>query len=121
MPPDMLKKMYVLRRILNPMGTVDAIEFLLDKLKQTKTNGDFFEFDEHLSRGRRKAASDHYVIAGLVPAISFRKAEPCPGNRDARVKPGHDGFCISGFQRSMPAIVSGRRVGSVTGNEQRSP
>ncbi len=42
-PNDTLKKMYVLRRILNPMGTVDAIEFLMDKLKQTKTNGDFFE------------------------------------------------------------------------------
>jgi transcription termination factor Rho len=42
-PPDVLKKMYVLRRILMPMGTVDAIEFLLDKLKQTKNNGDFFE------------------------------------------------------------------------------
>jgi transcription termination factor Rho len=41
--PDTLKKMYVLRRILNPMGTVDAVEFLLDKLKSTKTNGDFFE------------------------------------------------------------------------------
>jgi transcription termination factor Rho len=40
---DLLKKTYVLRRILNPMGTVDAIEFLLDKLRQTKTNGDFFE------------------------------------------------------------------------------
>ena len=38
-----LQKMYVLRRILNPMGTVDAIEFLLDKLKQTKTNGEFFD------------------------------------------------------------------------------
>jgi transcription termination factor Rho len=42
-PPDLLKKTYVLRRILNPMGTVDAIEFLLDKLRQTKTNVDFFE------------------------------------------------------------------------------
>ena len=42
-PSDVLKKMYVLRRILNPMGTVDAIEFLLDKLRQTKTNGDFFD------------------------------------------------------------------------------
>jgi len=42
-PPDQLKKMYVLRRILNPMGIQDAIEFLLDKLKQTKNNGDFFE------------------------------------------------------------------------------
>lgn len=41
--PVVLKKMYVLRRILNPMGTVDAIEFLLDKLRQTKNNGEFFE------------------------------------------------------------------------------
>jgi transcription termination factor Rho len=41
--PDILKKMYVLRRILNPMGTVDAIEFLLDKLRHTKVNGDFFD------------------------------------------------------------------------------
>jgi transcription termination factor Rho len=41
--PETLKKTYVLRRILNPMGTVDAIEFLLDKLRQTKTNGDFFD------------------------------------------------------------------------------
>jgi transcription termination factor Rho len=41
-PPDQLKKVYVLRRILNPMGTMDAIEFLIDKLRTTKTNGDFF-------------------------------------------------------------------------------
>ena len=38
-----LQKTYVLRRILNPMGTTDAIEFLLGKLKQTKTNAEFFE------------------------------------------------------------------------------
>ena len=43
-----LQKTYVLRRILNPMGTTDAIEFLISKLKQTKTNAEFFEFDEHL-------------------------------------------------------------------------
>ncbi|MBU2580323.1 MAG: transcription termination factor Rho [Alphaproteobacteria bacterium] len=42
-PPDQLKKVYVLRRILNPMGTMDAIEFLIDKLKSTKTNGEFFD------------------------------------------------------------------------------
>ena len=42
-PPDALKKTYVLRRILNPMGVTDAIEFLLDKLRQTKSNGDFFD------------------------------------------------------------------------------
>ncbi|NNE22170.1 MAG: transcription termination factor Rho [Rhizobiales bacterium] len=41
--PPLLKKTFVLRRILNPMGTVDAIEFLLDKLRQTKTNSDFFD------------------------------------------------------------------------------
>jgi len=38
-----LAKTYVLRRILSPMGTVDAIEFLLDKLRSSKNNGDFFE------------------------------------------------------------------------------
>jgi transcription termination factor Rho len=42
-PADILKKMYVLRRILNPMGTVDAIEFLLGKLRESKTNAGFFE------------------------------------------------------------------------------
>ncbi len=41
-PRQDLQKIFVLRRILAPMGTTDAIEFLIDKLKQTKTNGDFF-------------------------------------------------------------------------------
>ena len=41
-PADM-QKVFVLRRILSPMGVSDAIEFLLDKLKQTKTNKDFFD------------------------------------------------------------------------------
>ncbi len=40
---SMLSKMWVLRRILNPMGTVDAVEFLIGKLKDTKTNDDFFQ------------------------------------------------------------------------------
>ena len=38
-----LQKTFVLRRILNPMGTTDGIEFLLSKLKQTKTNSEFFD------------------------------------------------------------------------------
>ena len=38
-----LTKTFVLRRILNPMGPTDAIEFLLSKLKQTKSNSDFFD------------------------------------------------------------------------------
>ncbi len=41
-PPAELAKMFVLRRILNPMGTIDAMEFILDKLRATKTNADFF-------------------------------------------------------------------------------
>ncbi|MDX2205463.1 MAG: transcription termination factor Rho [Hyphomicrobiaceae bacterium] len=40
---EQLKKMYVLRRILNPMGTIDAVEFMVDKLRATKTNGEFFQ------------------------------------------------------------------------------
>jgi transcription termination factor Rho len=42
-PKEHLQKMYVLRRILSPMGTQDAIEFLLDKLKGSKNNEDFFQ------------------------------------------------------------------------------
>jgi len=38
-----LSKMWVLRRILMPMGVTDAMEFLLDKLKNSKNNADFFE------------------------------------------------------------------------------
>ena len=41
-PQAQLRKMYVLRRILNPMGPMDGIEFLLDKLRQNKKNSDFF-------------------------------------------------------------------------------
>lgn len=37
-----LTKVWVLRRILNPMGVIDAAEFLVDKLQATKNNGDFF-------------------------------------------------------------------------------
>ena len=40
---DMLSKMWVLRRILNPMGVVDSMEFLIEKLKDSKNNDDFFD------------------------------------------------------------------------------
>ena len=40
---DTLSKMWVLRRILSPLGTADAMEFLIDKLKGTKDNEEFFE------------------------------------------------------------------------------
>jgi transcription termination factor Rho len=41
-PKDKLSKMWVLRRILMQMGTIDAMEFLLDKMKDSKSNEDFF-------------------------------------------------------------------------------
>jgi transcription termination factor Rho len=40
---DELSKMNVLRRIINPMGSMDAIEFLIGKLRETKNNGEFFD------------------------------------------------------------------------------
>ncbi|WP_159586937.1 MULTISPECIES: transcription termination factor Rho [Chelativorans] len=42
-PRQDLQKIFVLRRILAPMGTTDAIEFLNDKLRQTKSNAEFFD------------------------------------------------------------------------------
>ena len=42
-PKEWLQKTYILRRITNPMGAQDAIEFLLDKLRQSKNNDDFFQ------------------------------------------------------------------------------
>ncbi len=42
-PKDQLQKTFILHRIVNPMGPQDAIEFLLDKLRNTKTNSDFFQ------------------------------------------------------------------------------
>ncbi|NND65043.1 MAG: transcription termination factor Rho [Gammaproteobacteria bacterium] len=41
--PDELQKMWVLRKVLHPMDEIAAIEFLLGKLKDTKTNNEFFE------------------------------------------------------------------------------
>ena len=40
---SILTKMWVIRRIIDPMGTVDGMEFLLEKLKETKSNDEFFE------------------------------------------------------------------------------
>ena len=38
-----LNKMWVLRKVLNPLSTVESMEFLIEKLRVTKTNKDFFE------------------------------------------------------------------------------
>ncbi len=69
--PAVLKKMYVLRRILNPMGTMDAIDFLLDKLRNTKNNAEFFEFDEHLAHEHRRIGANR-AIRCLSICVSWR-------------------------------------------------
>jgi len=42
-PPDELQRSWILRKILQPMDEIAAIEFLLDRLRKTKTNAEFFE------------------------------------------------------------------------------
>ena len=43
LPPDVLQKVWILRKVLYSMDEVEAMEFLLDKIRATKTNSDFFE------------------------------------------------------------------------------
>src|SRR5579862_1598843 len=57
-----MSKMWVLRRVLLPMGVTDAMEFLLDKLKYAKTNADFF--DSMSSQGGNEGGGEkkHTVV-----------------------------------------------------------
>jgi transcription termination factor Rho len=41
--PDILQKVWILRKLLYPMDELEAMEFLLDKVKGTKNNAEFFE------------------------------------------------------------------------------
>ena len=41
--PDILQKVWILRKLLYPMDELEAMEFLLDKVKQTKSNSEFFD------------------------------------------------------------------------------
>jgi transcription termination factor Rho len=43
LPDDVLNKVWILRKVLNPLNVVDSMEFLLDKFKETKTNQDFLD------------------------------------------------------------------------------
>jgi transcription termination factor Rho len=43
MDPDELQKMWVLRKVVHDMDEIAAIEFLINKMKDTKTNAEFFE------------------------------------------------------------------------------
>ena len=41
--PEILQKTWILRKLLYPMDEIEAMEFILDKMKSTKTNNDFFD------------------------------------------------------------------------------
>jgi len=41
--PDVLQKIWILRKLLHDMDELQAMEFLLDKMRQTKNNGEFFD------------------------------------------------------------------------------
>jgi transcription termination factor Rho len=43
LPPDILQKVWVLRKLLYPMDDMEAMEFLLDKIRATKNNSEFFD------------------------------------------------------------------------------
>jgi transcription termination factor Rho len=43
LPPDILQKVWILRKLLYNMDELEAMEFLLDKVKQTKANAEFFD------------------------------------------------------------------------------
>ena len=82
--------MYVLRRILNPMGTMDAIEFLIDKLRSTKTNGEFFK-SMNTSRAPRASTGTRKgrITAALFTVCAIAQLAPGSlgrGARDARMR-----------------------------------
>ena len=41
MPADELKRLWVLRKVLNPLSTVESMELLIDKLRKTENNKEF--------------------------------------------------------------------------------
>ena len=60
---DDLSKMNVLRRIISPMGTMDDIEFLIAKLKNTKNNADFWSMN-------KSTKLNFYCIVLLLKLVS---------------------------------------------------
>ena len=81
-PPDILKKMYVLRQILNPMGTVDAIELLLGKFRETpKGNTTFFKSMNTVIRPRCAARNSHRASFPRLVCCASGVPNRAPGSR----------------------------------------
>ena len=77
-PSDQLQRMWVLRRVLHPMDDMEAAEFLLDKIKKTKNNHDFF--DEMRGGGssstRKVATTTATSTTTAAPVKSTRGRKP---------------------------------------------
>ena len=104
-PPDQLKKMYVLRRILNPMGTMDAIDFLLDKLRNTKNNA-ILRLDEYLTARKRRPDGARQLALQSPQVVDG----PQPDKHLTRLK-----------ERRITSIAAPSAAASLTGSEQVSP
>ena len=71
---NVLTKMWVLRRILMQMGTVDAMQFLLDKMKDAKSNEDFFAIDEPVSDAPSIGFAGASTSARSLPPAGWRSS-----------------------------------------------
>ncbi len=76
-PSDQLQRIWVLRRVLHPMDDVEAAEFLLDKIKKTKNNHDFFdEMRGGGSNSAKKVGTTTTTVASAAPVKSTRGRKP---------------------------------------------
>ncbi|MDK4623699.1 transcription termination factor Rho [Kingella kingae] len=76
-PSDQLQRMWVLRRVLHPMDDMEAAEFLLDKIKKTKNNHDFFdEMRGGGSNSAKKVGTTTTAVASAAPVKSTRGRKP---------------------------------------------
>ena len=76
-PSDQLQRMWVLRRVLHPMDDIEAAEFLLDKIKKTKNNHDFFdEMRGGGSNSAKKVGTTTTTVASAAPVKSTRGRKP---------------------------------------------
>ena len=80
--PGTLSKMWILRRILDPMGVQDGMEFLLEKLRESKNNNDFFDHAIN-KRKRERLKIKGRLITGPFLFQTTRIVEPVVA-RDSR-------------------------------------
>ena len=81
-PADQLQRMWMLRRVIHPMDDVEAAEFLLDKIKQTKNNADFFDLMRGGNAHKNNQASHSNNTQGSLKTsnTSFGEAKTSGAN-----------------------------------------